>query len=268
MAEHFYTKEGVAAHTQPTTSKTAKNPSRPTTIKDARKLKLLPSVTSILKLIHNEMLQRWKYRKVVEACFNRPAIGDESLDEYIDFILAKAFDEADDAAQLGTRIHNCIETLVKGEDTAHPQDIINYAEDAINKMETLGISVVASEFVTVNPEYGYAGTTDIAFKAKDSDLAGILDFKSKRTHKDEPIVPSFGHAAQLAAYYASYWKDKWEDGYFKKAVGYNIYISTTEPGRIDVVKYDGDQLAKEFEMFENACGIWRYKNNYDPRSSG
>ena len=90
MADHFYTKEGVAAHTQPTASKTAKNPNRATTIKDARKLKLLPSVTSILKLIHNEMLQRWKYRKVVEACFNRPAIGDESLDEYIDFILAKA----------------------------------------------------------------------------------------------------------------------------------------------------------------------------------
>ena len=266
--EHWYTKEGIAAHTQPTTSKTAKNPSRPTTIKDAKKLKLYPSVTSILKLIHNEMLQRWKYRKVVEACFNRPLVGDEGLEEYTDFILAKAFDEADDAAQLGTRIHHCIETLIKGEDNIHPQDIINYAEDAINRMETLGINVVASEFVTVNPEYGYAGTTDIAFKANDGVITGILDFKSKRTHEGDPVIPSFGHAAQLAAYYASYWKDKWEESYFKNAVGYNIYISTTEPGRIDVVKYDGDQLAKEFEMFENACGIWRYKNNYDPRSSG
>lgn len=265
MSEHWYTVDGKAAHSQPTKSKTAKNPNRPTTIKDAKALKLLPSVTSILKLIHNEPLQRWKYRKVVETCFNRPPVGDEELEGYTDFIMGKAFDEADEAAQLGTKIHNCIETLIKGEDNIHPQDIINYAEDAINRMETLGINVVASEFVTVNPEYGYAGTTDIAFKANDGVITGILDFKSKRTHEGDPVIPSFGHAAQLAAYYASYWKDKWEESYFKNAVGYNIYISTTEPGRIDVVKYDGDQLAKEFEMFENACGIWRYKNGYDPR---
>ncbi len=50
MPEHWYTKNGEAAHTQPTLSKTAKNPNRSTTIKDARKLGLLPSVTSILKL--------------------------------------------------------------------------------------------------------------------------------------------------------------------------------------------------------------------------
>ena len=212
------------------------------------------------------MLQRWKYRKVVEACFNRPAIGDESLEEYTDFVLSKAFDEADDAAQLGTRIHNCIEALVKGEDVAHPQDIINYAEDAINKMETLGISVVESEVVTVNRQFGYAGTTDISFEDRSSKHVGILDFKSKRTHEGEPVIPSFGHAAQLAAYYASYWSDRWSHGGFQNAIGYNIYISTTEPGRVDVVKYDGIQLAKEFVMFQNACGIWSYKNNYDPRS--
>ncbi len=264
MSEHWYTVDGKAAHSQPTKSKTAKNPNRPTTIKDAKALKLLPSVTSILKLIHNEPLQRWKYRKVVEACFNRPPVGDEELDGYTDFILNKAFDEADEAAQLGTKIHNCIETLIKGGDTAFDKSIIDYAESAINRVETLGIKVVESEFVTANRHYGYAGTTDIAFRANER-LTGILDFKSKRTKNDEPVVPSFGHAAQIAAYYASYWKEQWMECGFNLAVGYNIYISTTEQGRIDVVKYDSQTLEKEWEMFEHACGIWRYKNSYDPR---
>jgi hypothetical protein len=264
MSEHWYTVDGKAAHSQPTKSKTAKNPNRPTTIKDAKALKLLPSVTSILKLIHNEPLQRWKYRKVVEACFNKPAVGDEELDGYTDFILNKAFDEADEAAQLGVKIHNCIETLLKGEDTAFEKSIIDYAESAINKVESLGIEVVESEFVTTNRHYGYAGTTDLAFKANER-LTGILDFKSKRTKNDEPVVPSFGHAAQNAAYYASYWKEQWLEFGFSRAVCYNIYISTTEPGRIDVVKYDQQTLEKEFEMFEHALGIWRYKNAYDPR---
>jgi hypothetical protein len=265
MSDHWYTSKGEAAHTQPTKSKTAKNPTRPTNVKDAKELKLLPSVTSILSLIHNEGIQRWKYRKVAEACYNHPATGAEELDAYIGFILEKAFDEADDAAQLGVKIHNCIESIIKNDGAYHLASVVQYANDALSAVKALGIEVVESEFATANPEYGYAGTTDLAFKANHR-LTGILDFKSKKTKADEPIVPSFGHAAQIAAYYASYWKDQWNECGFELAVGYNVYISTTEPGRVEVVKYGAAELEKEWDMFENACGIWRYKKEYDPRA--
>lgn len=265
MSEHWYTAKGEPAHVQPTKTKGAKNPNRPTTVADAKRLKLFPSVTGILKLVHNEPLQRWKYRKVAETCFNQPPIGDEDLNGYVDSIITKAFDEADDAANLGSKIHGCIEAMLKDKSVSYDKEIIAYADSAISKMEDLGIRVVQSEVTTVDEDYGYAGTLDIAFKANDC-LTGILDFKSKRTKPDEPVVPSFGHAAQIAAYYASYWKGQWEDEFFAKAVGYNVYISTTEPGRVDVVKYDSATLDKEFEMFTHACGIWRYKNGYDPRA--
>lgn len=264
MAEHWYTKDGQTAHTQPTKSKSAKNPTRPTTIKDARNLGLLPSVTSVLKMVHNEGLARWKHKKIVEACFNRPPIGEESVEGYTDFILEKAFDEADNAAELGTKIHNCIENMLKGTDDVFDKDIIEYANNALSKVESLGIEIVESEFITCNSRCGYAGTTDLAFKA-DGGITGILDFKSKRTVKDDPVVPTFGQAAQIAAYYSSYWKDAWDSHGFNNAVGYNVYISTTEPGRIEVVKYDADELRKEWDMFEHVCAIWRYKNQYDPR---
>ena len=263
MAEHWYTKGGQSAHTQPTKSKTAKNPTRPTNIRDAKTFGLLPSVTSILKVISNDGIQRWKHRKIVEACFNRPPIGDESLEGYTDFILEKAFDEADDAAELGTKIHNCIESHLKLTEESFDQDIVNYAQGALGKVKELGIEVTQSEFITTNRHYGYAGTTDLAFRH--GAITGILDFKSKRTTKDEPIIPSFGHATQIAAYYASVWKDVWQHTGFNEAVGYNVYISTTEPGRIDVVKYEAGELQKEWDMFQNVCAIWRYKNNYDPR---
>jgi len=264
MAEHWYTRDGQSAHTQPTKSKTAKNPTRPTTIRDAKAQGLLPSVTSILKLVHNEPLQRWKVRKVAETCFNRPPIGDESLETYTDFVLSKAFDEADEAAELGNRIHNCIESRLKSTDKSFDQDVINYADAALAKVRELGVIITQSEFVTCNRHYGYAGTTDLAFTA-DHCITGILDFKSKRTVPGEPIVPSFGHAAQIAAYYSSAWPQIWKSSGFNEAVGYNIYISTTEPGRIEVVKYDQHQLQTEWDMFLNVCAIWRYKNSYDPR---
>ena len=264
--EHWYTIWGEAAHTQPTKSKTAKNPTRPTTIRDAKALKLLPSVSGILKVINNPALERWKFSEIVRACYeNPPDIMEdlesrESLDDYTKRILDMAFNVATDAADLGTRIHANIEAVLKKEVMLY-EDEFTLALNAVKAMDDLGIDVVESEFCTTCPEYGYAGTTDVAFTK--GEVCGILDFKSKKTKEGEPIIPSFGHAAQIAAYHVSYWTKG--DLIKDNSVGYNVYISTTEPGRVEVVKYDADTLRREFEMFTNALAIWRHKNNYDPR---
>jgi len=257
--EHFYTQDGVAAHTQPTTSKSAKNPNRPTTIRDAKKLGLLPSVTGILRTIHNPALERWKQGQVVKACVDRPIVADESFEDYCSYIIEQAGKEARDAADLGTKIHAGIESRLKGE--AVDLDVLDYVNSANEKLLDLGIDVQESEFVTVSPLHGYAGTCDGAYaKGK---TVGIIDFKSKRTKEGEPVVPSFGHAAQIAAYHVAYWA---RDGDIRdNSMGYNIYISTTEPGRVEVVSYDAETMRKEFDMFLHACAIWRYKNGYDPR---
>ena len=259
MSEHWYTIWGEAAHTQPTKSKTAKNPTRPTTIRDAKELKLFPSVSGILKVVNNPALDRWKYSEIVRECYENPAFN-QVLDDYTHRILEKAFDKATEAANLGTRIHANIEAVLKT-DVMPFEEEQKYSLDAIKSMDDLGIDVVESEFCTVCPEYGYAGTTDVAFTQ--GEMCGILDFKSKKTKEGEPIIPSFGHAAQIAAYHVSYWTKG--DLIKDNSVGYNVYISTTEPGRVEVVKYDADTLRREFEMFTNALAIWRYKNNYDPR---
>ena len=46
--DHWYTRDGVPVHTQP---KADGKGERPTTLRDARKLAFLPSVTTILKVI-------------------------------------------------------------------------------------------------------------------------------------------------------------------------------------------------------------------------
>lgn len=258
--EHWYTREGKPCHTQKTKTG-AKNAERPTNIKDARSQKLLPSVSTILKIFSVPQLERWKYSKIVEACYNRPPIGDETLEGYEGFILSKAFDETDKAATLGTQIHANIEAILKNEVPPHA-DSVQFALDAIAKVDELGLKVVESEVAIVNTKYGYAGTTDLAVKAKDA--IGIVDFKSTRTTEGEPVLRKFGHAAQIAAYHLAYWNHV--DHFIQNgSAGYNIYISTTEPGRIDVVKYDADELSKEWNFFVDACSIWRYKNDYDPR---
>jgi hypothetical protein len=262
-SNHWYTRTGESAHTQPTKAG-AKNAMRATTIKDAKKLDLLPSVSSILKVVHNSPLERWKLNQVAKACAENPIhpLEHESIDTYVNAMIAKAFEETSKAADLGTRIHAAIEAFLTNSDSNDSEANI-YAINAINRIKGLGLSIVASEVGVVSDEYGYAGRTDIAFTADGGMTTGILDFKSTKTKEGEPVIEKQGYAAQIAAYHNAYWSKGM--GIRDTSVGYNVFISTTEMGRIDVVKYDAERLRKEFDFFNAAAQIWRYKNNYDPR---
>ena len=46
----------------------------------------------------------------------------------------------------------------------------------------------------------------------------------------------------------------------------NIFISTTEPGRMEVVKHEN--LARDWQAFRLVASLWRYQKEYDPRKRG
>jgi len=266
-SQHWYTKDGKACHTQPT-KKGAKNPFRPTNIKDAKALGLLPSVSAYTKMLAAPGLERWKMAKVAETCFANPPHPGEDMDGYIRNMLEKSKEDGKGAADLGTLIHASIEALLKGNEY---EDVVNYAdgqhfwlsdmvEPAFAKIEELGLVIKSAETVLVNESEGYAGTTDVVHT---SHLGrGILDWKSKRTKKDEPIYPSETHPMQIAAYFVA----AFDDSQFDDPYCMNVYISTTEPGRVDVVRYDRDTLVEAYKDFLCLTRLWRSQNNYDPRS--
>ena len=47
-------------------------------------------------------------------------------------------------------------------------------------------------------------------------------------------------------------------------VGANVYISTTEPGRVEIVTYDDGQLHKAWYAFQAANSLWQYLKKYRP----
>ena len=265
MSEHWYTRTGEACHTQPT-KKGAKNNTRATTITDARKLSLLPSVSAVIRMAAAPGLERWKQSQIVKACYNCPPVWEESFEEYERHIFEAADKERNDAADLGTRIHAGIENYWK--DNAEPDaDIRDSVINAVNAVQKLGIKPVKNEQVVVSNLFGYAGTTDMIWTNLDNQSVGILDFKSCKTTEDEPIVAKPSHAAQIAAYHMAYWEPG-RSQIPEETVGYNIYISTTQPGRIEVVEYDYATLRNEWEWFQACLILWRHKNKYDPRSNG
>ena len=267
MSEHYYTIDGQPRHTQPT-KKGAKNPTRPTNIKDAREQKLFPSVTAYTKMLASPGLERWKMSKVAETCFAMPPHPGEEMNDYVRNMLEKSKEDGMGAADLGTTIHAAIEGKLKGQDYFDHEVSLSeekncmlseLVEPAFSKLESLSIQVTVAETVLVNANQGYAGTTDVVFRSPYG--KGILDWKSKRTKPEEPIFPGETHPMQLAAY----WMAHYQDLFFTDALCINVYISTTEPGRIDVVKYDGAQLLESYKDFLCLTRLWRRQNNYDPR---
>jgi len=65
---------------------------------------------------------------------------------------------------------------------------------------------------------------------------------------------------QLAAYAAAFYGA----AELPRVLAANVYISTTEPGRMEVCKHE--DLPGLYEAFRNACALWRHLKQYDPRT--
>jgi len=135
---------------------------------------------------------------------------------------------------------------------------------AVAKIKELGLEVVDSEKVLVNPAYGYAGTTDLLWRRGTDSTTGILDYKSKRTKPGKPIEPIETHPVQIAAYIAAFWGKDWEYPIQPHNRGYNVYISTTEVGRVDVAEWDYTTLKDSWEVFKHCLAIFRWRH-FDAR---
>lgn len=270
---HWYTLDGQAAHTQATKTKGAK-PTRSTTLADAKRIGLLPSVSAYTRMLAAPYLERYKMLEVAKACYACPPSGGESYDDYAKHILEKSGKDGSGAAQVGTQVHAAIDLYFT--DPEHYMacpDIVcqdgrevtadSFVLPAIAKIDGLGLEVKSTESILVNAAYGYAGTTDMIFTHKN--LCGILDFKTKRTHEGEPVISGDTHAMQIAAYHAAYWGADDGDAIGVNAVGYNVYISTTEIGRVDVVQYSRDELLEGWQAFKSCCTLYRYIKKFDPR---
>lgn len=252
---HWYHKDGRSAHRW--MGKNGKE--RGTTIKDARENGLFPSVTTILSVLAKPELETWKFRQITDAARANATWAIMDADTYHARVMNAAFQQVEDAADLGTRIHAAIEQyLYSGEQPA--EDLRPYVDAAVRWSLECNVTYQAHELRLVNATEGYAGTTDAAICR--GNQRGILDFKSRKTKPGMACTPWSGQAAQIAAYHVAHF-GAIED----TDLGVNVFISTTEPGRVEATWYDAGILRREWEFFLHAAAIWRHVKGYDPRLS-
>ena len=183
---HWYTAAGEPAYT--IIGKNGKE--RNTTLADARKLNLVPSVTTIIKCAAAPQLEHWKRTQVLLSSMTLPRIPGESSDDFIYRVEQDWRKQGQDAAATGTVIHGEIEKRFKGGvlDNAWLPWVIS-AEKELTA--SCGSSQWHTERSFSHP-LGYAGKTDlhkdgwvVDVKTKDGELKGFV---------------SDDHVMQVAAY--------------------------------------------------------------------
>lgn len=242
-SQHWYTKDGKPAYTVIG----ANGKERPATLRDARKLGLLPSVTSIIRLAAAPGLENWKIRQAVLSALTHPGL--KGTDEDIQTILADAKEEGIRAAERGTAVHAALQAAFQGEDV--PQEYLPHVQGAKAALEAAygPQNWVAEQSFAC--DLGYGGKVDLACGHV------TVDFKTKEFGKDDPLPkPYEEHAMQLAAYGFGLRNTVTHGGI--------VFVSVTEPGLCHVAKIPDEDMQKGWDMFRCLLNFHRAKTGYAP----
>lgn len=256
MGNHWYHTDGTPCHT--IIGKNGKE--RDTTLRDARRLNLVPSVTTILKgVLAAPALSRWITKQALEQAYNAPPVGDESLEDCISFWLRKSEEEGQKRMDFGTKVHKAIEdglgdgyenelvTLPTGDDMY----LAEFVNPVLELIKDNGWKILETETTLVGQ--GYAGTADAIYTGEYE--YGIIDFKTSASG----FVPP-EYAIQIALYHVAE-----HGGIDDRAVGHNILIDTgRDYGAVKLVSYDADKLRGAYGCGMHLVKVWQYLNNYTP----
>ena len=256
---HWYTATGEARHTMPRADGSGE---RNTTLRDAKKHRLIPSVTTLLGMFAKPGLDRWKQDQLLRIAYDNPPKMDESFEGFADKCLVLHEQPVEEAADFGTRIHDAIEKYFEG----YPidDDLLEYVQPAFDWKQENKLRFIEREKILVNMEHGFAGTVDIVGLGANNEKF-IVDWKTRRTEPGKKVTSYEYQIHQIAAYAATYWgEDQVEQ---MQVHGANCYISSTEPGRYEVIKYSPEELRDAWQAFKSLCRLWRSVKEYDPRKT-
>src|SRR5215471_16843254 len=151
---------------------------RATTLRDARKLSLLPSVTNVLGVINKPELVEWKMTQAVLAALTLPRLNGEGEDQFARRVVEDAQSRGRTAADFGSAFHAGAEQVAKTleVDPAGPYSAwLNLHRDWF---QANCVRVLWTERVLVNAELGYAGTADLLVEHQAHGLT-LVDYKTQ-----------------------------------------------------------------------------------------
>lgn len=253
-SSHWYRQDGTPCYEVPYSD--PRKGTRPTTLADARKLNLLPSVTTILRILHKQALVDWLIEQAVLAVVTTPRNPGEADDAFIQRVLhteRQHEQESAAARDLGTQMHDCLEHLLRGNEGLGPEQIsvLPWVRPAFEAISARGKTVAVEKVVVGN---GYAGKLDLQQEAPDGTI-WLYDWKTTKKLPDRGAWPE--HRLQLSAYAAAFNTDL-DVAPIRCA---NCYISTVECGRFVIWEHT-DEAATYVAGFSPLLTHWQWATGY------
>lgn len=246
---HWYHADGTAQHT--VIGKNGKE--RATTLRDARKLNLFPSVTGIIGIIGKPGLEFHKIREGILAAITLPRLPGEGDDAYA----VRAYEDSKaqfvKAGEFGSRIHAAIEAYNLDSSDVPTNELLPWLEEYANWRFQNIDRILSAEERIVNLEHGYAGTFDLLAEHKTYGLV-LVDFKTQNVKKDKPAFYDTW-CWQLAAY---------RQAKKIKCGCLSLVIDSNKPGAPVERLWTEEELVTGWEIFRRANEIWQLTNDYSP----
>src|SRR3990167_10270967 len=214
---------------------------RNTTLRDARTMNLVPSVTTIIRCASAFGLERWKAEQVLMAGLTLPRLDGEDEKAWIVRVWDDSKEQGKKAAEGGTATHAAIEGIFRG--LTPPDEFKPYVDGALEVIKALGKQ-------DWQPEKSFASTLGYGGKVDLHSPEVVLDFKTKDGDLSE-VKCWDEHYMQVAAYDAGLRKvpDLGRCGI--------VFVSRTHPGVARLIMHSEVETARGWEMFTHLLAYWK-----------
>jgi hypothetical protein len=248
-AGHWYTEKGESAHVVIGKNGNERN----TTVADARKMGLLPSVTSVLGIMDKPQLTSWRISVAIESALTLPKSDDESLDDYARRVVEDSKQQTKKAAEHGTRMHEQMEHILLRREHSKDADLQPYiktfrewAEDNVEQTYWCEKALVGA---------GYAGRCDAYVRLKGIGDA-IIDLKNRKVNKSYSPFYETSDTPQLWAYRIA--------SENPQAACVSIVLAANDPETLITRRWDDDELYQSGIAFQAMLKVWAWAKKYNP----
>jgi hypothetical protein len=222
---------------------------RNTTLRDAREMSLIPSVTTILNIAAKPGLTVWLQEQAILAALTLPRDEDELESVWLKRVVQDSKQQGKDAADKGTEIHEAIQSFYEGKkESRYPFHVTTCVN--LIKAHYGDLNWIAER--SFGHELGFGGKCDM----HTTEAGGIVvDIKTKEFTDVTKALWYDEHLLQLAAYRVGLG--------MPEARCANVFVSRTNPEFAVVKEWEEDDLKRGWEMFTHLLAYWQLKNQHE-----
>jgi hypothetical protein len=257
-SNHWYNLDGTPCHTIN---------GHKTTLRDARKLNLIPSVTSVMSIMAKDRVADWKVEEALKLAFSMTPAKGADFSVWAQAVLDASEAKQDATRDFGTKVHALFEhVLTTGKAPAlfSPlcQGVEGWVPHIVDWFTANVLTVYSCEKSVVDADLGYAGRYD-AFIWHKAHGPVVLDCKTQGVKGKPRTYPEW--ASQLCAY-SKRLTCCLGEGVIGNPGCLSVVIDSTKPGPLHEHLWTPNDVEAGWEVFTAALKLWQSVKAYRPKA--